>query len=167
DPLPGGGGNANEDPKENIVPAWGDPDERDQRGYDASARYRRIGHGGKGMLPSAHHAGHDQGARPGQRRDDWEKRRRMKRSTARPEDNHDAYQADRSRDPAAQPDALAEKDDRQRSDEQRRDEAGGGCFRDRKKPQAGKEEQRRTQQRHTADHLQTRQTGRQRKQRRT
>jgi hypothetical protein len=48
-------------------------------------------------------------------------------------------------DPAAQADLLAQKDDRQRGDEQRCDEAGGGCFRNGKEAQARDEEQRRTQ----------------------
>ena len=80
---------------------------------------------------AAHHARHDQGAGPGERRDDREERGGMKRARARPQDDHHADQADRGRDPAAHADVLAEEDDRQRGDEQRRDEAGGGGFRDR------------------------------------
>ena len=55
----------------------------------------------------------------------------MKRAGAGPQDDEHADQADAGRDPAAQADLLAEKDDRQCGDEQRRDEAGGGGFRDR------------------------------------
>ena len=154
-------------PNSDIVPARRHPDERHQRGEDADARDRRIGHGGDGALGAAHHARHDQRAGPGQRRDEREKRRGMKRAGARPQDDQHADQADAGRDPAAQADLLAEKNDRQRGDEQRRDEAGGGGFRDRQEPQAGNEEQRRAQHRHAAHQLQAEPVGLQRKQRRT
>ena len=73
---------------------------------------------------------------------------------------------DRGRDPAPHADLLAEKHDRQRGDEQRRDEAGGGGFRDRQKAQAGDEEQRRAKQRGAAHQLQAEPAGAQREQRR-
>ena len=92
-------------------------------------------------------------AGPGQRRNQREECRGMKRAGARPQDDQHADQPDRGRDPAAHADLLAKKKDRQRGDEQRRDEAGGGSFRDRQKPQAGNEEQRRAEQRRAAHDL--------------
>ena len=64
-------------------------------------------------------------------------------------------EADRGRDPAPSADALAEKGDRQRGHEQRRDETGGGSFRDRQIAQAGDEEQRGGQERESAHQLQS------------
>ncbi len=120
--------------------------DRHHRREDADARDRRIGHGGDGALRSAQHPRHDQRGGPGHRRHDREKCRGMKRAGARPQDDQHADQTDHSRDPAAQADAFAEKEYRQCGDEQRRDEAGGGGFRDGQKPQAGNKEQRRRQQ---------------------
>src|SRR4030081_3193051 len=155
DPLSRGRRNTDENTEQNIVPARGNPDERNQRRDNANAHDRRIGHGGDGVFPSAHHPRHDQGAGPGQRGDDRQKSRGMKRAGTRPQDNQHAKQPDRGRKPAAHADAFAEKNNRQRRDEQWRDETGSGRFRYGQKPQAGDEKQRRRQQRDAAQYLQT------------